>query len=319
MASRIVRICSAVTGRNLRSARLNQVGSTPALFATSCRLRPRVSLSCRSPAGVLASILTRILLLILPFSVRHRAAPRRTTLHSMPRNQLSVNHFVAISDTIGRMRESERSFHPGFGQFVRLRRTALGMDKTEFALRVGVSPSYLREIEKGLAPGPSRIRAMAQGLGEESREWLAAAGISPDDSIPEQPSSVPESNYVTAIVGAARHPLGMILSDGRVEYHTEVRTQMRYHAVAVVSDGVKGVLSGNDLVIMDSQADICLESLVLIRRGERREIVRCVGVDGGDDGGLKVATLPEKTRATTSRITRADVIGVAVYAVRPLQ
>ena len=218
-----------------------------------------------------------------------------------------------------------RGWTKEFGEWVKERRRAYGVAKTlpmtqgPFAAVLGISPSYLSSIERGLIPPAATITQLARRLGDDPADWLDAAGFAPEDRAPEEVSPVPEGSSLAAAVAAARHPLGMILSDGRVEYHTEVRTQMRYHAVAVVSDGVKGVLSGNDLVIMDSQADICLESLVLIRRGERCEIVRCVDVDGGEDGGVKVAAVPAKGRATTSRITRADVIGVAVYAVRPLQ
>lgn len=70
-----------------------------------------------------------------------------------------------------------------FGTFVRKKRLALHADNAEFSLRrvaleIGVEPSYLSKIERGLVPPPSEatIRRLAEALGEDGDVLLALAG-----------------------------------------------------------------------------------------------------------------------------------------------
>jgi HTH-type transcriptional regulator, competence development regulator len=70
-----------------------------------------------------------------------------------------------------------------FGDYVRTRREALRIDDRRFSVRqvsgrVGVEPSYLSKVERGLQPPPSeeKIYALARELGEDPDVLLALAG-----------------------------------------------------------------------------------------------------------------------------------------------
>ena len=70
-----------------------------------------------------------------------------------------------------------------FGPFVRDRRTAKGLSLRKFAELVGVSPTYLSQVEQGNCHPPTaeRVRRMAEILGENADELTALAGRVPDD------------------------------------------------------------------------------------------------------------------------------------------
>ena len=72
---------------------------------------------------------------------------------------------------------------PKFGRFVRRKREALRRSDPSFsvrqvAARIGVEPSYLSKIERGLEapPSESKIRALARELNEDPDALLALAG-----------------------------------------------------------------------------------------------------------------------------------------------
>jgi transcriptional regulator with XRE-family HTH domain len=70
-----------------------------------------------------------------------------------------------------------------FGQLVREKRKAKGLSLRKFSEMVGVSPTYLSQVEKGNCDPPtaSRVRRMAEILGENSDELTALAGRVPED------------------------------------------------------------------------------------------------------------------------------------------
>jgi transcriptional regulator with XRE-family HTH domain len=70
-----------------------------------------------------------------------------------------------------------------FGSHLRERRLALAAEDRGYSLRgvaraVGVAPSYLSKVERGLQPPPSEatVRALAEVLGEDPDVLLALAG-----------------------------------------------------------------------------------------------------------------------------------------------
>jgi transcriptional regulator with XRE-family HTH domain len=70
-----------------------------------------------------------------------------------------------------------------FGSRIRQRRLALRADDRAFSLRavaqaIGVEPSYLSKVERGLQAPPSeeKVRALARVLGEDPDVLLALAG-----------------------------------------------------------------------------------------------------------------------------------------------
>ncbi len=95
-----------------------------------------------------------------------------------------------------------------FGEFVRQKRLAKGLSLRRFAQMVGVSPTYMSQVEQGRfsPPTPERIRRMAEILGEDADRLIALAGRVPDD-LPEiirqntaagMPEMLREANGLTA-------------------------------------------------------------------------------------------------------------------------
>jgi transcriptional regulator with XRE-family HTH domain len=70
-----------------------------------------------------------------------------------------------------------------FGRLVREKRTANGFSFRKFAELVGVSPTYLSQVEHGNCDPPTaiRVRRMAEILGVNADELTALAGRVPDD------------------------------------------------------------------------------------------------------------------------------------------
>lgn len=70
-----------------------------------------------------------------------------------------------------------------FGQYVRRQRMDKGITLRSFAKQLGVSPTYISQIEQGnfSPPAEERVVGMAQLLGEDVDELLALAGRVADD------------------------------------------------------------------------------------------------------------------------------------------
>jgi transcriptional regulator with XRE-family HTH domain len=84
-----------------------------------------------------------------------------------------------------------------FGQLLRETRLARGISLRKFAERVGVSPTYVSQVEQDNADPPTaeRVKKMAEDLGANPDEWIALAGRVPDDLpgiIQEEPTAFPE-------------------------------------------------------------------------------------------------------------------------------
>lgn len=84
-----------------------------------------------------------------------------------------------------------------FGQVLRQKRIAMGFSLRKFAGLVGVSPTYLSQVEQDNVDPPTadRVKRMAELLDENVDEWIALAGRVPED-LPEiiqnQPTGVPD-------------------------------------------------------------------------------------------------------------------------------
>lgn len=84
-----------------------------------------------------------------------------------------------------------------FGDILREKRVAMGFSLRKFAEMVGVSPTYLSQVEQNNvdAPTAERVKRMAELLAESSDEWIALAGRVPDDLseiIQSEPTEIPE-------------------------------------------------------------------------------------------------------------------------------
>lgn len=70
-----------------------------------------------------------------------------------------------------------------FGESLRGARIAKGFSLRKFAQSVGISPTYLSQVEQMNVDPPTadRVKRMAELLGENPDEWIALAGRVPDD------------------------------------------------------------------------------------------------------------------------------------------
>jgi len=87
--------------------------------------------------------------------------------------------------------------HRIFGQMLREKRLEKGFSLRKFAQKVGVSPTYLSQVEQGNVDPPTaeRVRRMAELLDENPDEWIALAGRVPEDLpeiIQKRPTEMPE-------------------------------------------------------------------------------------------------------------------------------
>lgn len=84
-----------------------------------------------------------------------------------------------------------------FGRLLRDKRVEKGFSLRKFAEAVGVSPTYLSQVEQGnvMPPTADRVKRMAELLGENPDEWIALAGRVPEDLpgiIQKEPTAMPE-------------------------------------------------------------------------------------------------------------------------------
>ncbi len=82
-----------------------------------------------------------------------------------------------------------------FGQLIREKRQAKGLSLRKFAGKVGMSPTYLSQIEQGNCDPPTaeRVQRMAEILNENADELTSLAGRVPDDVqkvLEKQPASL---------------------------------------------------------------------------------------------------------------------------------
>lgn len=84
-----------------------------------------------------------------------------------------------------------------FGQLLREKRVQKGFSLRKFAELVGISPTYLSQVEQDNVDPPTadRVKRMAELLGESVDEWTALAGRLTEDLpeiIREAPTAVPD-------------------------------------------------------------------------------------------------------------------------------
>lgn len=84
-----------------------------------------------------------------------------------------------------------------FGELLREKRVERGFSLRKFAQAVGVSPTYLSQVEQSNVDPPTadRVKRMAELLGENVDEWTALAGRITEDLpeiIHDAPTQVPD-------------------------------------------------------------------------------------------------------------------------------
>ncbi len=82
-----------------------------------------------------------------------------------------------------------------FGEVLREKRVEKGFSLRKFAQLVGVSPTYLSQVEQGNVDPPTadRVKRMAELLGDQPDELIVLAGRLPEDLpgiIQEEPAEV---------------------------------------------------------------------------------------------------------------------------------
>jgi transcriptional regulator with XRE-family HTH domain len=102
-----------------------------------------------------------------------------------------------------------------FGEALRERRLAKGFSLRKFAAEVGVSPTYLSQVEQGNVQPPTadRVKRMAELLGVNPDEWIALAGRVPDDLPPiiQKHTEVPD--LLRAVKGLTAEQLRKLRED----------------------------------------------------------------------------------------------------------
>lgn len=102
-----------------------------------------------------------------------------------------------------------------FGQFLRSKRVEKRISLRKFADLVGVSATYLSQIEQCnvVPPTADRIERIAELLGEDADEWTIRAGRVPDDLcqiISEQSTQIPK--LLRAVRGMTSNQLRQLLT-----------------------------------------------------------------------------------------------------------
>jgi transcriptional regulator with XRE-family HTH domain len=92
---------------------------------------------------------------------------------------------------------TSRKKEQSFGHMLRDKRVAKGFSLRKFASLVGVSPTYLSQVEQDNVDPPTadRVKKMAELLGENVDEWTAKAGRLTEDLpeiIHEEPTALPD-------------------------------------------------------------------------------------------------------------------------------
>jgi transcriptional regulator with XRE-family HTH domain len=89
-----------------------------------------------------------------------------------------------------------KKHHKTFGEALREKRIEKGFSLRKFAQLVGVSPTYLSQVEQGNVDPPTadRVKRMAELMEESPDEWTALAGRVPEDlpAIIQEKTEVPD-------------------------------------------------------------------------------------------------------------------------------
>jgi transcriptional regulator with XRE-family HTH domain len=109
-------------------------------------------------------------------------------------------------------RPAEAAFAKALARAIRVLRTELGMSRKELAERADLSYSYLSELENAAKQPSSRaLRAIAQALGLEANELLAAAeariGEAPESDLSEAAPADAETEELRTTLRAAGYPV----------------------------------------------------------------------------------------------------------------
>lgn len=134
-----------------------------------------------------------------------------------PRESKPCSRRSSIARSRGRSKMAKH-YSKTFGEMLREKRLEKGFSLRKFAQLVGVSPTYLSQVEQGNVDPPTadRVKRMAELLGENADELIALAGRVPEDLpeiIHEQSIAVPD--LLRAVRGLTADQLGRLREDAQ--------------------------------------------------------------------------------------------------------
>lgn len=104
-----------------------------------------------------------------------------------------------------------------FGRALRDNRISNGYSLRAFAKLLGVSPTYLSQVEQGNVEPPTakRVKRIAELFGDCSDEWLSLAGRIPDDLLPIIHSTTQVLELIRCVKGLSTNQLIILCEDAR--------------------------------------------------------------------------------------------------------
>ena len=172
---------------------------------------------------------------------------------------------------------AESRYNPGFAKWLEAERATAGLGISAFAARLGISPTYYRQVREGYMPLTDKIRAMAVAYGADPEEWLRMAGASDElGGILGERISAPELEGNAPI-------LGQIGEEGIIEFDPEGVTALEgavRFALRVATSSPGALMQAGDVVHFEACETAKRNDHVLIEEADgTHRLVRFVGFD----------------------------------------
>jgi len=168
-------------------------------------------------------------------------------------------------------------YNPEFAAFLEAERIRAGLGISAFAARLGISPTYYRQVREGYMPLTDKIRAMAVAYGADPEEWLRLAGTTDElGGIISERVSAPELDGNAPI-------LGEIDEHGIIEFDPEGVTALEgavRFALRATSSSLGGFIQPGNVLHFEACETAKRNDHVLIRETDgTHRLVRFVGFD----------------------------------------
>ena len=197
-------------------------------------------------------------------------------------------------------------YNPEFAAFLEAERIRAGLGISAFAARLGISPTYYRQVREGHMPLTDKIRAMAVAYGADPEEWLRLAGTTDElGGIISERVSAPELDGNAPI-------LGEIGEQGIIEFDPEGVTALEgvvRFTLRVATSSPGALMQAGDVVHFEACETAKRNDHVLIEEADgTHRLVRFVGFDS-ENRAVKVfpvdaPALPKSIRIEAKVIAR---------------
>lgn len=213
------------------------------------------------------------------------------------------------------MRIKQRRFSEEFGQFVQAKRSAAGETQIRFSARLGVSPSYLAQIESGVVPPVARVGRMAEGLGEDPAPWLEAAGYGGVGMVLEEAVRPPEIDRTIPRLGTIREH-GILEIEGKEGEPGSVMPER--FAVVMGSASPRSAFQTGDVLVFREAGTAPRNARVMVQEAESgiRRFVRLVKVGSAENGELSCLPIDAPGMPTPVKL-RARVVAKYIGMTTP--